>query len=207
MVVGAAPNEPGVASTIDVIVTQDASSAVVTTVKKHSTTNIIEVGGRIYTKMDAAAAIAGIGSVDSPSGAVVADPGFPGALTDRWVYTPVYTSSTSSNGSLSVTESTTGPLGERSLHILAESLRHPGISDSPLLDAVGSADREQHACYVLSRRDGSELFIDRQTLLPVRFTTLATNMDGASNVSLDRYNAALSIKAPAGAVSMESLLH
>jgi hypothetical protein len=90
---------------------------------------------------------------------------------------------------------------------MAESLRVPGRFDFPILDAVGRAEMHQHDCYVLARRDGSRLFVDSRTFLPVRFTTATTAIDGASDLAMDAYNAPLSIVAPVGAVSMASLFH
>lgn len=204
VVAGAAPGEAGVPATMDMVVTQAAGSGVITTVKPTSKMLIIDVGGRIYTKMDAAAAKAGGGS---PSGAVGADSTFPDALTDRWVYSPDYSASTSPDGAMSVTETTTSALGHRSLHGMADSLRGPTGLGSPILDTVGSAELDHHSCHVISLQDGTKIYVDRDTLLPVRYTTAAKSTDGASDLSLDGYNAPVSITAPAGAVSMESLFH
>jgi hypothetical protein len=186
-VAGGAPGESGTASTMDFVVTQDASSGTLMTAKNHSTTSMIEIDSRIYTKT--------VAGTENPEQA------------NRWVYSPASSTSTSSGGGMSVEASSTPSGSAQPLHKMAESLRVPGPFDSSILDAVGHAEMHQHDCYVLARRDGSRLFVDSRTFLPVRFATATTAIDGASDLAMDAYNAPVSIVAPVGAVNMASLFH
>lgn len=180
------------AGTFDASVTRTSQSGSITTPSSGALKEII-LPDKVYLNGDAAFWKSSVSSQDPTSGGSP-DSTVLAKLANRWVFAPADSSST-------------GPgSGDYSLTGLAASLKKPAAGSSPVLDSVSSAQVDGNKVYVISQKDGSKLYVDQKSLLPVRLVNSASSADGAASIDIDDYNAKVSIVAPAGAVSMTTLL-
>jgi hypothetical protein len=193
--------DPGSSGTLTAVVTPDAESGNLKTFSE-GTLAMVMVNGDFYFRADSA--FFKSSDDDSSAAATSLFNGIAAKFADHWLSMPLSSASTSGSED-SDDDDAPPPGGNITLHELTGSLWHPTADDSPILDTVTAATIDGHDAYVLSRRDGSKLYVDQQTLLPVRLNNSTTSAYGPCSLGVDHYNAVVSIVAPSGAVNLLSL--
>jgi hypothetical protein len=180
----------GLTGTLDALANHSSESGTVSTHGSGALKMVI-TGAKVYLNGDAGFWKSSASSDDQDSaqqGAALAS-----ALANRWVFVPADNSTPTSAEGYTLAD-------------LATTFRNDGSGSGTVLDTVTAANLNGHQVYVISKKDGSKLYVDQTTLLPVRMVNSAASTGGAVSIDFDRYNAKVSIVAPSGAVSMNSVL-
>ena len=198
---------------LDASMTRNAESGTIST-PGSALIKLVFLGSAAYLYGNAAYWNSNFGGGDT---ADPADPVVAGKLANRWLSLGDGGESVSGSGSslgggstqtqTQTQSSQSDKPGLSNLHQFATMLRHPDSAKQAKLDTVTTALIVGHQTYVLSQQDGSKLYVDQQTLLPVHLDEPASSQDGETSITFDDYNAHVSIVAPVGAISMSAVFN